>query len=183
MRGGIARTARAVAFGLGLFCAAHHAGGAETSKPWGAEVSRPEADAAPRPAAGRRPAVHGQAGHSALAEQSSPPAGQSASAGGAISFSGTTAATLVHIELSTEVAPDVFTLANPFRVIVELPDTGFTQKAQQATHGYGLVETYRSGPFSAGKSRIVLETLGPVQATPFPITPPRMASPPPLKSP
>lgn len=86
-------------------------------------------------------------------------------------FSGDAARTFVKVALSRDVAIDVFTLADPFRVIIELPDTTFPISVQPGTKGKGLVESYHNGVFQAGKGRIVLETLGPVRVTTFPLSP------------
>lgn len=159
----IARTMLAASLSLGLLCVAHkaEAGG---GNPWGAEVGKPEAatpqpESAPwQPSAGHTPP--GTAG----SRRSSPRV-----VSGPVSFSGTTAATMVRIELSAGVEADVFTLASPFRVIIELPETAFKTATKPGTRGEGLVEAYGSGAFAAGRFRIVLQTVGPVQATPFPV--------------
>jgi N-acetylmuramoyl-L-alanine amidase len=139
-----------------LLCAAatSRAGGAGADT-WGADVSKPEPrNKKPRQGKPATPAAE------ALA----------ASALG-VTFTGDNARTFVKVSLSREVPVEVFTLADPFRVIIELSDTSFAASVQPGTKGKGLVESYHNGEFTAGKGRIVLETLGPVKAITFPLSP------------
>ena len=64
--------------------------------------------------------------------------------------------------LSKAVKVNIFTLADPYRVVVELPEVKFQLPQGLGKNGHGLVKSYRYGLFMAGKSRIVLETTGPV---------------------
>lgn len=64
--------------------------------------------------------------------------------------------------LSKAVKINIFTLADPYRVVVELPEVKFQLPQGLGKNGHGLVKTYRYGLYMAGKSRIVLETTGPV---------------------
>lgn len=56
----------------------------------------------------------------------------------------------------------VFTLANPYRVILDLPDVQFALKPEDTQLSRGLVATGRFGAFAPGKARMVLEATGPV---------------------
>jgi N-acetylmuramoyl-L-alanine amidase len=62
--------------------------------------------------------------------------------------------------LAKSVEVSVFTLGDPYRVIVELPQVAL--HLPQSPEGKGLVKAFRSGVFSRGKTRIVLDTTGPV---------------------
>lgn len=132
-----------------LHCAAHAAG----ADPWGAEVAKPQPEAAaPAAKPPRKPAAKPDEGK------------------GHLNLSGDRSATMARMELDGDVSVQVFTLPNPYRVIVDLTGTTVLSPPKPGS-GFGLVERYHSGRFEAGKSRIVMETLGPVKATAFPISP------------
>lgn len=79
-----------------------------------------------------------------------------------IRISGTQSKTAVEIDLSVGVTAEIFTLANPYRVIVDLPDLAFTLPDTQGSHTRGLVREFRFGLFAEGKARVVVDTVGPV---------------------
>ncbi len=60
-------------------------------------------------------------------------------------------------DLSREVKFRVFTLENPYRVIVDMPDVRFQMPAGLGNTGRGLVSAYRYGLIAPGKSRIVID--------------------------
>ncbi len=60
-------------------------------------------------------------------------------------------------DLSNTVAFRLFTLADPYRVIVDMPNVNFQLKQGIGTKGRGLVSAYRYGLFAPGKSRIVID--------------------------
>jgi N-acetylmuramoyl-L-alanine amidase len=66
------------------------------------------------------------------------------------------------VDLSRKVEISAFTIADPYRVIVDLPDVSFDLPAAAGRLGRGLVTTYRYGLIGPGKARIVLDTRGPV---------------------
>ena len=55
-----------------------------------------------------------------------------------------------------------YVVADPYRVILDLPDVNFQLPAGSGTKGRGLVTGYRFGPIEPGKSRIIMDTKGPV---------------------
>jgi N-acetylmuramoyl-L-alanine amidase len=57
----------------------------------------------------------------------------------------------------------VFTLADPYRVIIDLPEVHFTLGQGVGKGGRGLITAFRYGLISPGKSRIVIDTTGPVK--------------------
>jgi N-acetylmuramoyl-L-alanine amidase len=63
-----------------------------------------------------------------------------------------------------EKSPDfgVLRLANPYRLVVDLPDVEF-RDSKPSTKGRGLVSDYRYGLIAPGKGRIVLDLAGPVE--------------------
>jgi N-acetylmuramoyl-L-alanine amidase len=64
-------------------------------------------------------------------------------------------------DLSKKVDVSVFSLADPYRVIVDLPEVQFQMPAGVGTEKRGLVTGYRFGMFAPGKSRIVIDVNGP----------------------
>jgi N-acetylmuramoyl-L-alanine amidase len=69
--------------------------------------------------------------------------------------------TRVVLDLSESVAYEVFTLAQPYRVVIDLPSVAWRAPDGGAT-GRGVVEHYRFGQFKPGTSRIVFDVTGPV---------------------
>lgn len=67
------------------------------------------------------------------------------------------------IDMSTDVKPRVFTLADPYRVVIDLPEAKWNTAANAGKDGKGLVRGYRYGLFRAGNSRIVLDMNGPAK--------------------
>jgi len=70
-------------------------------------------------------------------------------------------------DLSAPIAADAFVLADPDRVIVDLPEVNFqldpaVGRTLRAPHG-GLVSAFRFGLFAPGKSRIVIDLGAPVR--------------------
>ena len=65
-------------------------------------------------------------------------------------------------DLSKKVSFRVFTLADPYRVIVDMPDVRFQMPAGLGRKGKGLVTAYRYGLIAQGKSRIVIDVKAPV---------------------
>ena len=66
------------------------------------------------------------------------------------------------VNLSKKVAIKVFTLAKPYRVIIDLPEVKFQFPSGLGRKGKGLVSAYRYGLFAPGKSRIVIDVKHPV---------------------
>src|SRR5581483_6673612 len=65
-------------------------------------------------------------------------------------------------DLSANIDVSVFALADPYRVVIDLPDVGFRLPESAGADVRGLVSAFRYGSISAGKSRIVLDLTGPV---------------------
>ena len=65
-------------------------------------------------------------------------------------------------DLSKKVSFRVFTLADPYRVIIDMPDVNFQLPAGLGRKGKGLVSAYRYGLIAPGKSRIVIDANAPV---------------------
>ena len=67
------------------------------------------------------------------------------------------------VDLSEKIDVAAFTLADPYRVVIDLPQVTFKLPAQAGEHGRGLVKAFRFGLIMQGGSRIVLDTKGPVR--------------------
>ena len=67
------------------------------------------------------------------------------------------------LDLSAGVRAEIFSLADPYRVVIDLPDVAFRLPPEAGRRGTGLVSAYRFGLFAEGKARIVLDTRGPVR--------------------
>ncbi|MFL6690861.1 MAG: N-acetylmuramoyl-L-alanine amidase [Alphaproteobacteria bacterium] len=66
------------------------------------------------------------------------------------------------LELSDPVKLRVFTLANPDRVIVALPEVLWRLQSPERPSGIGAIKSYRYGSFRAGDSRLVIDLNAPV---------------------
>lgn len=71
--------------------------------------------------------------------------------------------TSFRLGMTKGVTVEVFTLANPYRVVVDLPDVGFELPQNAGRDGKGLVSAFRYGLFAEGKARIVLDVSRPVK--------------------
>lgn len=65
-------------------------------------------------------------------------------------------------DLSATIEAAVFTLADPYRIVIDLPEVRFALPEHAGTERRGLAEAFRFGSISAGKSRIVIDMTGPV---------------------
>jgi N-acetylmuramoyl-L-alanine amidase len=66
------------------------------------------------------------------------------------------------VGLDRKVEYHVFSLANPNRVVVELPDVKLQLPAQAENTTVGLVKSFRGGVAAPGKNRIVIDVTQPV---------------------
>ena len=78
-------------------------------------------------------------------------------------LSGDKTRTTFRLDLTAGVTAEIFTLANPYRVIVDLPDVSFRLPDGTGQAGHGLVEAFRYGLFAERKARVVIDTAGPVR--------------------
>ncbi len=81
------------------------------------------------------------------------------------------------LELTESVEYRVFTLADPFRVVVEMPALEWRLPANAGVRGAGLVKSYRYGLFGRSRSRIVLNLIDPVRVQADFIMPPEDGKP------
>ena len=75
---------------------------------------------------------------------------------------GDSARTRFVADLSKPTDYRIFTLADPYRVIIDLPNVSFKLPQGIGGTGKGLVSAFRYGLFAPGKSRIVIDVVGPV---------------------
>ena len=61
------------------------------------------------------------------------------------------------IDIDRKVEPTIFTLAEPERLVIDLPKVAFTLEGQGVGDGRGLVSRFRYGLFDTDTSRIVLD--------------------------
>ncbi len=67
------------------------------------------------------------------------------------------------LDMSRDVSPRVFVLADPYRVVIDLPEADWNTDENAGQDGKGLVRGYRYGLFRPGNSRIVLDMSGPAE--------------------
>ena len=78
-------------------------------------------------------------------------------------LAGDTTRTRFVIDLSRPIDLTAFTLADPYRVVIDLPQVGFQLPARIGEQGRGLVKAFRFGLVMQGGSRIVIDATGPVR--------------------
>ncbi|MDR3497394.1 MAG: N-acetylmuramoyl-L-alanine amidase, partial [Ancalomicrobiaceae bacterium] len=66
------------------------------------------------------------------------------------------------LDFSRSVAIDAFVLADPYRVVVDLPETRF-DLASTSKEARGLIHSWRYGLFATGRSRLVFDLTGPAR--------------------
>lgn len=71
-------------------------------------------------------------------------------------------ATRLVLEISEQVTPEVSVLAAPHRVIIDFPELSWALPMNAASAKGGVIQSFRFGSFTAGRSRMVLDTAGPV---------------------
>jgi N-acetylmuramoyl-L-alanine amidase len=67
------------------------------------------------------------------------------------------------MDVTRTVGVRAFTLADPYRVVIDIPQTVFQLPAKAGETGRGLVKAYRYGLVMAGGSRIVIDVTKPVR--------------------
>src|SRR3954469_10986688 len=76
------------------------------------------------------------------------------------------------IELSDPVNLRSFVLANPDRVVIDMPEVTWRIGAPPRPSGFGAVKSYRYGQFRAGNSRMVIDLNQPVTVSDALVLPP-----------
>lgn len=67
------------------------------------------------------------------------------------------------LDLTQKIDLAAFTLADPYRVVIDIPQVVFKLPAKAGDQGRGLVKAFRYGLIMQGGSRIVLDVKGPVR--------------------
>ena len=67
------------------------------------------------------------------------------------------------LDLTQKIDLAAFTLADPYRVVIDIPQVAFKLPAKAGEQGRGLVKAFRYGLIMQGGSRIVLDLKGPVR--------------------
>ena len=76
------------------------------------------------------------------------------------------------LELSDPVNLRAFSLANPDRVVIDMPEVAWKLGAPPRPTGYGAIKSYRYGLFRNGNSRMVLDLNRPVTVSDTLVLPP-----------
>lgn len=76
---------------------------------------------------------------------------------------GDAAATRFVLDLSQKIDLAAFTLADPYRVVIDIPQVTFKLPAKTGESGRGLITAFRYGLVMQGGSRVVIDTKGPVR--------------------
>ena len=76
------------------------------------------------------------------------------------------------LELSDPVNLRTFTLANPDRVVVDMPEVAWRLGAPPVPQLHGMIKSYRYGLFREGNSRIVIDLNRPVRVSDALVLPP-----------
>ena len=80
------------------------------------------------------------------------------------------------MELSEKPTFDIFLLANPYRIVIDLPQVNW-QADDDTERKKGVVENYRFGLFKKDTSRVVLDVDGPVKILQTTVLPPTSGKP------
>jgi N-acetylmuramoyl-L-alanine amidase len=80
-----------------------------------------------------------------------------------VELTGDKARTRFALHLSAKVSHQIFTLADPYRVIIDIPDVHFRLPKGAGQKGHGAIQAFRYGLIAPGKSRIVIDTVGPTR--------------------
>jgi N-acetylmuramoyl-L-alanine amidase len=67
------------------------------------------------------------------------------------------------LEVSRSIQLNAFLLADPYRVVLDLPQISFRLPAKAGESGRGLIKAFRYGLVMPGGSRLVLDATGPVR--------------------
>jgi len=74
-------------------------------------------------------------------------------------------ATVFKITLDKGVPAEVFTLGDPYRVVIDFPDIVFNLPPGTGAQGGGLISAFRFGSLAEHKARVVMDATGPVKVT------------------
>ncbi len=69
------------------------------------------------------------------------------------------------IDLTHKIDVRAFTIADPYRVVVDIPQVNFQFPPRTGEHSRGVIKAFRFGLVMKGRSRIVIDVTGPVRVT------------------
>ena len=69
------------------------------------------------------------------------------------------------IDLTQKIDVRAFTIADPYRVVVDIPQVNFQFPPKTGEHSRGVIKAFRFGLVMKGRSRIVIDVTGPVRVT------------------
>jgi N-acetylmuramoyl-L-alanine amidase len=69
------------------------------------------------------------------------------------------------VDLSHKIDMRAFTLADPYRVVIDVPQINFQLPPKTGERGRGVIKAFRYGLVMQGGSRIVIDLTGPVRVT------------------
>ena len=78
-----------------------------------------------------------------------------------VSIAGSPSSTQFVLDLTASIAAEVYTLADPYRVVIDMPETTSSVTARQTATG--LVKSYRAQLLNSHGTRLIIETAGPVE--------------------
>jgi N-acetylmuramoyl-L-alanine amidase len=81
----------------------------------------------------------------------------------AVRVGGDESQTRLVVDFSQKVDIRAFTLANPYRVVIDMPQVAFQFPARTGEHGRGLIKAFRFGLVMQGGSRIVIDLAKPAR--------------------
>lgn len=67
------------------------------------------------------------------------------------------------IDLTQKIEVRAFTIADPYRVVVDIPQVNFQFPPRTGEHSRGVIKAFRFGLVMKGRSRIVIDVNGPVR--------------------
>ena len=105
----------------------------------------------------------GRARGRAFAADAPPAQAEAAPAATDVRVGGDDKMTRFVVDLTQKIDVTAFALANPYRVVVDLPQIAFKLPPKAGEQSRGLVKAFRYGLIMQGGSRIVLDTKGPVR--------------------
>ena len=100
---------------------------------------------------------------SAAEPAATPPAADSVPVATEVRIGGDEAQTRLVMDLSRKIDLRAFTLADPYRVVIDIPQVTFQLQPKAGETGRGLIKAYRFGLMMPGGSRLVLDLAKPAR--------------------
>jgi N-acetylmuramoyl-L-alanine amidase len=69
------------------------------------------------------------------------------------------------VDLTQKIDVRAFIIADPYRVVIDIPQVNFQFPAKIGDHSRGVIKAFRFGLVMKGRSRIVVDVTGPVRVT------------------